>query len=131
MRVTMPSRPISREPDNELYDRGCDLVEAAAAIRRAADSREAGRAVPAVLGCIESALEELSMASAALERTTTDLTAPATECMNPRTERVIRRMQHGYRNLGEALSDAKGAAAAARSLAGRALHGSSLRGGRR
>jgi hypothetical protein len=40
-----------RAHDNELYDRGCDLVEAAAAIRRLADAPEAARAVPAVLGC--------------------------------------------------------------------------------
>jgi hypothetical protein len=131
MRATTLPPPTSREPDNELYDRGCDLVEAATAIRRAADSREAGRAVPAVLGCIESALQELLWASAALEQTTTDLTAPATECVNPRTERVTQRMQRGYGNLQAALSDAQGAAAAARSLAGRALLGVQLSSDRR
>ena len=120
-----------REPDNELYDRGCDLVEAATAIRRAADSREAGRAVPAVLGCIESALQELFWAAAALEQTTTDLTVPATESVSPRTQRVTQRMQRGYGNLRAALCDAQAAAAAARSLAGRALHGVSLAGGGR
>src|SRR3712207_4227642 len=70
MRATTLPPAISRDADNELYDRGCDLVEAASAIRRAADSHEAGRAVPAVLGCIEAALQELVMASAALEQTT-------------------------------------------------------------
>jgi hypothetical protein len=110
---------VSREPDNELYDRGCDLVEAATAIRAAADSRAAGRAVPAVLGCIESALQELFWAAAALEQTTTDLTVAATEPVSPRAQR----MQRGYGNLQAALSDAQAAAAAARSLAGRVLHG--------
>jgi hypothetical protein len=121
MRLTTPPHTGSREPDNELFDRGCDLVEAATAIRRAAGSREAGRAVPAVLGCIESALQQLLWASAALEQTTTDLTAPGTHCANPRTKLVAHRMQRGYRNLQHALSDAQVAAAAARSLAGRAL----------
>jgi hypothetical protein len=111
----------ARGADNELYDRGCDLVEAATAIRRAADSREAGRAVPAVLGCIEAALEQLVWASAALERTTMDLAAPAGERPDPRAERVTHRMHRGYGNLQAALSDAEGAAAAARSLASRAL----------
>jgi hypothetical protein len=126
MRATTLASPGSREPDNELYDRGCDLVEAATAIRRAAASREAGRAVPAVLGCIEAALQELLWASAALEQTTLDLSAPVTERSNARTERITERMQRGYGNLQSALSDAQGAAAAARSLAGRALLGVSL-----
>ena len=53
-------------PDNELHARGCDLVEAAAAIGRAADATEAVRAIPAVLGCIGAALRELTEASAGL-----------------------------------------------------------------
>ena len=43
------------------------------AIRRAAGAPEAARAVPAVLGCIESALQELMWATAALEQTSADL----------------------------------------------------------
>ena len=39
------ARAIARAPDNELYDRGADLVEAAMAIRRVAGSPEASRAV--------------------------------------------------------------------------------------
>ena len=49
-----------RPADNELYDRGCDLVEAAAAIRQLAGEPRAARAVPAVIGCLEAALAELS-----------------------------------------------------------------------
>ena len=56
-----------RDADNELYDFGCDLVEAAAEICRAAASPDADPAVPALLGCIEAALYELSCASAALQ----------------------------------------------------------------
>jgi hypothetical protein len=123
MRATTLPPPVAREPDNVLYDRACDLVEAATAIRRAADAREAGRAAPAVLGCIEAALEELVQASAALERTTADLAAPATACADPRRERITQRMRRGYGNLQAALSDAQAAAAAARSLAARALLG--------
>jgi hypothetical protein len=118
MRVTAASSPPPREADNELYDRGCDLVEAATAIRRAASSRDGARAVPAVLGCIESALQELLWASAALELTTADVaTRSAQRADNPRTMR----MHRGYANLQLALCDAQRAASAARSLASRAL----------
>src|SRR3954447_3958257 len=44
-----PTSSAGLEADNELYDGGCDLVRAAADIRRAAESPEAVRAVPAVL----------------------------------------------------------------------------------
>jgi len=65
--VSSARPPATRAPDNELYDRGCDLVEAATGIRRVADAPEATRAVRAVLGCIEAALRELLWAAAALE----------------------------------------------------------------
>jgi hypothetical protein len=118
MRVPTATDPPARAPDNELYDRGADLVEAATAIRRVAGSPGASRAVPAVLGCVESALEELAMASEALEAAMAEVT-PA--CPDPRTDRVVERMHRGYANLQEALSDAHAAAAAARSLTSRAL----------
>jgi len=54
-----------RDAENELYDRGCDLVEAAAGLRHAAGP-ESRVAVPAVLGCVESALADLRLAGAAL-----------------------------------------------------------------
>ena len=110
-----------RAPDNELYDRGADLVEAAMAIRRVAAFPEARRAIPAVLGCIESALEELALASAALERTTADEASRAPECPDRHLDQVLERMHRGHANLQEALSDAHTAAAAARSLTSRAL----------
>ncbi len=117
-----------RAPDNELYDHGADLVEAAAAIRRAAASPEAGRAIPATLGCIEAALEELLWATAALERTTSALSAADLEDgPNARALRIAERMRLGYANLQEALSDGRRAACAARSLAGRALTGTGPR----
>ena len=59
MSVSPGRTPSVRAADNELYDRGCDLVEAATAIRRVSGAADAARAVPAVLGCIESALHEL------------------------------------------------------------------------
>ena len=104
-------------PDNELY--GCDLVEAATAIRRVADAPEAARAVPAVLGCIEAALRELLWAAAALEETSARTVEQRSGCTDSgaRSER----MQIGYANLQTALADAERASAAARSLAGRAL----------
>jgi hypothetical protein len=111
-----------RSPDNELYDRGCDLVEAAAAIRRLADAPEAARAVPAVLGCIEATLHELLWASAALEQATVrSVEERSRGCTDSRMEPRSERMRRGYANLQHALADAERASAAARSLAGRAL----------
>jgi hypothetical protein len=112
---------VTRAPDNELYDRGCDLVEAAAAIRRVADAPEAARAVPAVLGCIEAALGELLWATAALEETSARKVEQSSGCIDSRARRRSERMQLGYANLQTALADAERASAAARSLAGRAL----------
>jgi hypothetical protein len=112
----------ARAADNELYDRGCDLVEAAAAIRRVSGAADAARAVPAVLGCIESALHELLWASAELEGTTTRSVAERVgQCAEPRMQARSERMQQGYANLQGALADGERASAAARSLAVRAL----------
>jgi hypothetical protein len=120
--VTSSARkPATRAPDNELYDRGCDLVEAATAIRRVADAPEASRAVPAVLGCIEAALRELLWATAALEVTSARTVEQRSGCTDPSARRRSERMEHGYANLQTALADAERASAAARSLAGRAL----------
>jgi hypothetical protein len=122
MNVSSDRTPRLRAADNELYDRGCDLVEAAAAIRRVSGAAEAARAVPAVIGCIESALHELLWASATLEETTTRSGAGrAGECADPRTQARLERMQQGCANLQGALADAERASAAARSLAVRAL----------
>jgi hypothetical protein len=112
-----PRPPVARAPDNELYDRGAELVEAAAAIRRIAGSREARRAVPAVLGCIESALQELEEATAALEQVVAGVSPPGPGRQDPRADR----MHRGYANLQVALFDAHAAAAAVRSLTSRAL----------
>jgi hypothetical protein len=109
----------TRAPDNELYDRGCDLVEAAMAIRRVADAPEAVRAVPAILGCIEAALHELLWATAALEETSARTVEQRSGCTNSSAR--SERMQIGYANLQTALADAERASAAARSLVARAL----------
>ena len=79
-----PSRKPARQPDNELFDHGCDLVQAAVAIRGAAASREGSRAVPAVLGCLESVLEELLWATALLEATTAQRSASAARALSRR-----------------------------------------------
>ena len=124
MRVPLASRPPQREADNELYDQGCDLVAAAAAsaIRRAAGALEAARAVPAVLGCMEFALQELLWASIALEQTSADLLEQnASNRPTSRIEPIAERMQRGFANLQQALSDGERASAAARSLTSRAL----------
>lgn len=102
-----------RDADNELYDSGCDLVAAAAAIRRAAGFPDAVRAVPAVLGCIESTLQELLWAAAALEQTSSE----ALRGTSPKVER----MHRGFASLQQALGDGERAAAAARALTARAF----------
>jgi hypothetical protein len=127
MRVSPASDSLARAPDNELYDRGTDLVEAAMAIRRVAGSPEASRAVPAVLGCIEAALHELVTATAALEQAMADVGPTTPGCLDRRADRVVERMHRGYVNLREALFDAHVAAAAARSLTSRALGRASRR----
>lgn len=123
MTVSSARTPAIRAPDNELYDRGCDLVEAATAIRRVADAPEAARAVPAVLGCIEAGLRELLWAAAALEETSARTVEQRVDCVDSKARRRSERMQLGYANLQTALADAERASAAARSLAGRALAG--------
>jgi len=112
----------ARAPDNELYDRGCDLVEAAAAIRRVADAPDGARAVPAVLGCVEAALHELLWAAAAFEETSArSIEERSADCTDSRLPARSDRMLRGYANLQDALADAERAAGAARSLAARVL----------
>jgi len=122
MHASLATKPTPRAADNELFDQGCDLVAAASAIRRAAGAPEAARAVPAVLGCIESALRELMWATAALEQTSEDLVEQvAHDAPSARLVPIAERMHRGFANLQQALSDGERASAAARSLAGRAL----------
>ena len=96
-----------RDAENELYDRGCDLVEAAAGLRHAAGP-DARRAVPAVLGCVESALGDLRLAGAAL------LLA-----VDPGADPRAARARRALAALAAALHDAEAAAGAARGLAAR------------
>ena len=109
---------------NELYDHGADLVETAAALRERAAAASAARAAPAVLGCIETALRDLTAATTALERA---VSAAAEDATDARTDRRHARMRHGFTNLEVALHDAADAAAAARALAARVLDRSRTR----
>jgi hypothetical protein len=112
-------RSISRrDVENELYDLGCDLVEAAAGIARTAADPDAARAVPALLGCIEAALNELSSACTGLQLANMEwLDRPA----DSRNRAVVDRLERGYTNLHLALQDARDASRAARPLAARRL----------
>ena len=122
MHPAVVSSLSTRPPDNELYDRGCDLVEAAASIRRLAADPRAARAMPAVLGCIEAALHELRGACPAMEQTTDRVTRErARPGPNDRLRAVVDRMRRGFTNLERSLSDAEDAATATRSLAARSL----------
>jgi hypothetical protein len=110
MHLVRPPKTQFRAPDNELYDRGCDLVEAALAIRELAGREGAQHALPAVLGCMESALDSLAGATASAHAN-----QPASG------QESLRRARRGLENLGLALDDAKLAAAAARGLARRVI----------
>jgi hypothetical protein len=128
-RLARPTSSTGLEADNELYDRGCDLVQAAAAIRRAAELPAAVRAAPAVLGCFESAFEELLCAAALLEQTTHRFVSDSPRGIaDELTARRVERMHLGFANLQWALADGQRTSAAARGLTRRALglgHGES------
>jgi hypothetical protein len=112
-----PSLHTSNRPaDHELYDRGCDLVEAAMAIRRLAADPGAERAVPGLLGCVEAAMHELGCAAVSLDETSGDEMPSAA---------VADRTHRGFMSLGLALADTEFASAAARGLAARSIAGAS------
>ena len=110
--VTMHLPPVSgtsKYPaDNELYDRGYELVEAAAAIRGLADDPAGVRALPALLGCIEAALHELGRAVSSFDETVGRLMS---------TDAKADRVQRGFMTLSLTLADAELASTAARGLA--------------
>jgi hypothetical protein len=111
------TRPTAqRNAENELYDLGCDLVEAAAGIALRAADPSAARAVPALLGCIEAALQELSGACGALQYVNAESSRPPSDA---RRRAVADRLERGYTNLFVALQDARYACRAARPLAAR------------
>ena len=112
MAISAGSEVSKRPADNELYDRGCDLVEAAMAIRGLAGDPGAARALPALLGCMETALHELGCAVGSMDETSTQSMA---------ADAMTDRMHRGFMNLGLALADAELASTAARGLAGRSL----------
>jgi hypothetical protein len=95
--------------DNELYEAGSELVEAAMSIARGATDAAASDAIPALLDCLQSALGELSRACTALYADTSA------------GDRRVQRLRRGYANLGLALEEAADAAGAARGLAARCV----------
>jgi hypothetical protein len=111
-----------RDPVNELYDHGSELVEAAAALRRAIDDPAVVVATPAAVACIETALRDLAAATAALRRTTA-IPARGEDAPADGRREVHRRerMHRGLANLELALRDTADVAAAARALAARGL----------
>lgn len=118
---------LRRAPDNELFDRGCDLVEAALAIRRLAGDPDSVRAVPSLLGCIETCLQELAAATTELEAAEP---APA-HANGPAVAAADRRRRRGLTNLRIALGDAATASHAARALTARIVEAGAARRKRR
>jgi hypothetical protein len=114
---------IREQAENELYERAGELVEAAAAVRRAAGrpgAADAVQAVPAVLGCMQDAIRDLNLAAVALERAAAEAVQARGRESDDR-RRVIGRMRRGFQNLAAALDDAQQASGASRALVARAL----------
>ena len=102
-----------RDEVNRLYDSASELVEAARDVRDAAIVSESSEGHPAVLACVEEALDELWQAARAMR--------PGPEGRTPGAAGAARdaRVDRGLRNLEVALADAATAAAAARGLTAR------------
>ena len=119
--AVVPDPDAARDPSNELYDHGFDLVEAATRLRNAASGAGVSRAAPAVLGCVEAALEQLTEAVGELGAVAGEAVEDSTNGDDPRIAASRRRMLDGFVNLDAALRDARGFASAARALTARAL----------
>jgi hypothetical protein len=52
--------PRPRDPANELYDQGCEVLAASQALRAASTSPGAVPSAAATLGCLEAAFEEIA-----------------------------------------------------------------------
>jgi hypothetical protein len=48
------------DPENELFDAACELLEATRRLNAAARDPRCARALPATLGCLSSALDSLA-----------------------------------------------------------------------
>jgi hypothetical protein len=91
-------------------------------MRRAAAALETAQVAPAMLGCIEAALQDLLWASAAFELASARSTSgDRAAAAGAKTRPLVERMRRGYASLQEALVDAERAAAAAWPLVARAL----------
>jgi hypothetical protein len=124
--------PSPAVPDDDIYDRACDLVDATARMRRAAGTLHDAQLAPALLGCIEAALQDLLWTAAALEQASLRVTTERRRgAADPRTRVLVERMQRGWANLQATLADAERAAGAARPLVARALAATAARRDRR
>jgi hypothetical protein len=95
--------------------------------RRRSATLDDAQLAPALLGCIEAALQDLVSTVAALEQTCAEVTAEHSGShAEPRSRLSVERMQRA--NLQEALTDAERAAAAARPLVARAVAAHGARG---
>lgn len=121
-RVDGQARPA--DTVNAVFDAAAELVEAAAALRHAAEQPGAAGAAPAVLGCVEVVERQLAAVSRTLRDDADALLVAGRGCATTPSSDRSARMRSGFDNLEVALGDAAAAAAAARSLTARALHGS-------
>jgi hypothetical protein len=104
---------------NRLYEAASDLMQAAGDLRDLAHGKRTVPAHPSVLGCIQTALEELGLAVAAIRAATDEVRVG--EGYRGQSVKHDVLMHRGFDNLEIALRDAAAAAAAARSLSSRAL----------
>ena len=126
----MPSIENGYDPLHELADRGTELVEAASAIHHAvaaADSApDTAHAAPAVLGCLETALDEMVAISASLERMTHRAVKERGIDADAEWHERHARMRSGFSHLHRGLRDARDLAGAARTRTSRALAGAGV-----
>ena len=95
---------MQRHPAHELYDGGCDVLAAAQTLTTAARRQGYGDAIPATLGCLGAALDELAATSdvlaaemrgspaamQTLDRLTDALTAARDACDTARSKAAAR-----------------------------------------
>lgn len=103
---------MAAHPTNQLYDGACELLAAAQALTASAGRPGCGQAIPATLGCLAAALDELAATTEALteelQRTRRPTARPATA-----TLRALDRLTDGLAAAREACEHARSEAAGA------------------
>lgn len=120
LRSASGDRQVPAHPAHELYDGSCELLAAAQALTASARRQGCGEAIPATLGCLGAALDELASTSGALAE---ELRRVRSLCDRPATATM-----QALDRFTEALAAARDAAEIARSMAAAARQAPGARG---